>query len=92
MSNPKGMTPFHQHVSTGESVFVYYNRDRIVLQLRHQTPTEVDLLHPSFKVAVELSPVDALLIAYELLAAAIPRLSANDEQLLSSGNEEEPQA
>lgn len=79
MATPKGLKQFHRRTATGRSVHVYSNRERIVLQLRHETPTEENLLDPSFKVAVELSPADALLIAQELLAAAIPRLTADEE-------------
>ena len=46
-----------------------------MLQLRREVPTEENIMEPSFKVAVDLSPVDAVLIASELLGAAAPRLT-----------------
>ena len=80
MATPKGMKHFHRRLATGDSVLIYSNRDRLVLQLRHETPTEENLLDPSFKVAVELSPADALAIAHGLLPAAVPRFSTNEDQ------------
>ena len=57
-------------LADGAQVQVYSNRDRLVLQMRRQVATEVDLLTPSFKVAVELTPAEALNLAAELLHAA----------------------
>ena len=37
-------------------------------------PTEENILNPSFKVAVELSPIEALALAAELLTIAAPRI------------------
>lgn len=79
MSTPKGVKCSNRKVANGDRVLIYSDRERIVLQLRHQTPTEEDLLTPSFKVAVTLSPADALLIAHDLLAIAVPRLTRTEE-------------
>jgi hypothetical protein len=53
---------------------MYSNPEHIYLQLRRLVPTEQDILHPSFKVAVELSPTEALRLAAELLHLASVRL------------------
>ncbi len=75
MSTPKGMKCSNRKLTNGDRVLIYSDLERIVLQIRHQTPTEENILDPSFKVAVALTPADALLIASELLAAAVPRLT-----------------
>lgn len=49
--------------------FIFSNKEKVVLQIRHEVPTETDLLASSFKVAVELSDDDVLAIADELLSA-----------------------
>jgi hypothetical protein len=46
------------------------------MQLRHQMPTEENILNTSFKVAVELSPIEAIALASELLTIAAPRIQA----------------
>src|SRR5216684_275686 len=66
MSTPKGMKCSNRKLTNGDRVLIYSDREQIVLQIRHQTPTEENLLDSSFKVAVALSPADALLIASEL--------------------------
>jgi len=50
-----------------DSVHIYSNTEGIVLKLRRQSPTETDLLSPSFKVAVELSDDDVIGIIREPL-------------------------
>ncbi|GHO98501.1 hypothetical protein KSF_085490 [Reticulibacter mediterranei] len=70
MATPKGLKQFHRTLPNGDKVLIYSNQNHIMLQLRREVPTELNLLEPSFKVAVDLSPVDALLIASELFAAA----------------------
>jgi hypothetical protein len=89
MSTPKGMKCSNRKLTNGDRVLIYSDREQIVLQIRHQTPTEENLLDPSFKVAVALSPADALLIASELLAAAVPRLTISEEQMTIATNGEE---
>ena len=74
MSNPKGMTSRIINVKNQDQVFVYHNAEQIILQLRRQVPTEENILSPSFKVAVELAPVEALALASELLTLAAPRI------------------
>jgi hypothetical protein len=75
MATPKGFKQFHRTLANGDKVFIYSNQHSLILQLRREVPTEENILEPSFKVAVALSPVDALLIASELLDAAAPRLT-----------------
>lgn len=89
MSTPKGMKCSHHKLTNGDSVLIYSDQERIVLQIPHQTPTEENLLDASFKVAVVLSPTDALLIANELLTIAVPRLTSGKEQKVITTNGEE---
>lgn len=92
MSTPKGMKCSNRKLINGDRVLIYSDREQIVLQIRHQTPTEDNLLDPSFKVAVSLSPADALLIASELLAAAVPRLTTTAEGAIIMNGEEQRDA
>lgn len=75
MATPKGMKNFNRKLANGEKVCIYSDQSHIILQLRRDIPTEGNILEPSFKVAVELSPADALLIASELLAVAVPQVT-----------------
>jgi hypothetical protein len=70
MGTPQGMKCFNHKLQDGANVFIYSNPKHIVLQIRHQTPTEENVLDPSFKVAVALSSVEAEDIANVLLSAA----------------------
>ncbi len=70
MGTPKGLRCIPTQLATGDLVLVYSNPSQILLQLRRQVPTEMDLLAPSFKVAVTLQPAEAEAIAFELLRAA----------------------
>lgn len=64
-----------QHITTvnGNTVHIYSDGNKVILQLRHEVPTEKDILATSFKVAVELSDDDILAIAGELLSVAAQR-------------------
>ena len=68
MSTPKGTRCIPFRLAAGDSV--HTNDDGIVLQLRKGIPTEQDITASSFKVAVKLTPAEALKIAGELLTAA----------------------
>jgi hypothetical protein len=70
MTTPKGMRLQRITTGSGDAVHIYSNKNKIILQLRHEVPTETDILSPSFKVAVELSDDDILAIAGELLTVA----------------------
>ena len=59
-------------------VMVYSNQDKIILQLRREIPTETNVLQPSFKVAVSLTPSEALGLASELLQAAASQLEKKE--------------
>ena len=74
MSTPKGMTCRNFTLACRDQVLLYHNAEHIMMQLRHQVPTEENILNPSFKVAVELSPIEALALASELLTVAAPRI------------------
>lgn len=75
MATPKGMKNFNRTLANGEKVCIYSDQHHILLQLRRTIPTEETILEPSFKVAVELSAADALFIASELLAVAVPQVT-----------------
>lgn len=85
MSTPKGMKCTPRTVATGDRVLIYSDLTRIILQLRRQVPTEEQILEPSFKVAVSLSPAEAIALASDLLNAALPQLA-----VLRAMVEEEP--
>lgn len=68
MANPPGVRCKVVCTSLGGAVHVYSSSERIVLQVRREVPTEIDLLGASFKSAVELGPKEALELAGELLA------------------------
>ena len=53
----------------GGSVHLYSSGHRIVLQVRREVPTELDVLGASFKSAIEIGGREALLLAAELLRA-----------------------
>ena len=69
MTNPKNMRGKTFTVTNGGAVHTYSNDEVILLQIRRATPTEEEILMPSVKVAVSLSPQEALAIASELLLA-----------------------
>jgi hypothetical protein len=75
MSTPKGMKCTPRTLATGDKIHIYSDADHIVLQMRHQVPTEEQLLESSFKVAVALSPGEAIAVASDLLNAALPQLA-----------------
>jgi hypothetical protein len=56
--------------STADAVHIYSDAQRIWLQLRRDVPTEHDIAKPSFKIALNLTPDQAIAIAGELLTAA----------------------
>jgi hypothetical protein len=60
----------HHKVNEADMVMIYSNAQKIVLQLRHEVPTETDVLAPAFKAPIALSPTDAIAIAGYLLSAA----------------------
>ena len=74
MSTPKNMRAQVFSLNHGGAIHTYINDDAIILQIRKTTPSEEDLLQPSFKVAVSLSPQEAVAIATELLLAVSKHL------------------
>ena len=69
MANPKGLRNRPIALEEGGMVMVYSNPTQILLQSRRETPTETDVLQPSFKVALALTPSEAFNLAGELLKA-----------------------
>lgn len=70
MANPAGVRCKIILSGSGGVVHVYSSSERIILQVRRDVPTEVDILGASFKSAVELSPKSALELAGELLSVS----------------------
>lgn len=70
MATPKGTRTQRIPTKSGEAVHIYSTPSQIVLQLRKEVPTELDFTAASFKVAVTLTPAEALSVAGELLAVA----------------------
>jgi hypothetical protein len=73
MATPKGMRAQRFLTASGDAVHIYSDKEKIVLQIRREVPTETDLLSSSYKVAVELSDDEVLAIAGELLTAVSQR-------------------
>ena len=82
MASPKGFRNRSFILEEGSQVMVYSNLDQILLQLRREIPTETDVLKPSFKVAVSLTPAEALELASELLQAASGQLGKKEAKLV----------
>ncbi len=76
MATPKGTRAQRIATKSGEAVHIYSNAAQIVLQLRKEVPTEVDFSAASFKVAVTLTPAEALSVAGELLTVAALQVKA----------------
>jgi len=76
LSTPKGMRRVERKLETGDKVHVYSDDTQIVLQIRHEVPTEENLLEPSFKTAVSLNVAEAMTVAGDLLHAASLLLTA----------------
>lgn len=74
MGTPKGTRCTSVVLQTGDKVLLYSHPGQIALQLRRQVETEQDVLSPSFKVAVALTPVEAISIAIGLWNFASVRL------------------
>lgn len=75
MPAPKGMRAVPFAISGTDAVHIYSDTARIWLQLRRDVPTEHDIAKPSFKVALSLTPEQAIAIAGELLTAATRKSS-----------------
>jgi hypothetical protein len=76
MSTPTGMRCMTFRLENEDKVLVYSDVTHIFLQLRHATPTEQDILTPSFKIAVSLTEGAALALASELISIVANRRSA----------------
>jgi hypothetical protein len=57
-------------IGSTDAVHIYSDAETIRLQLRRDVPTEQSIVKPSFKVALSLTPNQAIAIAGELLTAA----------------------
>ncbi len=76
MATPKGTRSQRIATASGEAVHIHSNPNQIVLQLRKEVPTEVDFSAAPFKVAVNLTPAEALCVAAELLMVAALQVKA----------------
>ena len=74
MSTPKGMRNRAFTLESGNQVMVYSDDNKLILQLRREVPTTTDILAPSFKVAVDLNPKEAINLATELLNEAVLKI------------------
>jgi hypothetical protein len=77
VSTPRGMRCVPKDLECGDKLHLYSDPTRIVFQLRHQTPTEEDVLGNSFKVSTRLTPLEAVMLATELFTLASPRLGSD---------------
>jgi len=68
MATPKGLRQVTIQLDCGAKLVLYGSRGDplLILQLRRLTPTEESMLDPSYKVAVALSPAEALAVGSEL--------------------------
>ena len=87
MTTPKNMRAQTFNLKHGGAIHTYCNDEVILLQIRRSTPTEEDILQPSVKVAVSLSPQEALAIASELLLAVSHQIKDSNllREAVSSG-------
>lgn len=69
MPAPKGMRFIPIAIGPTDAIHIYSDAQRIWLQLRRHVPTEHDIAKPSFKVALSLTPEQAIALANELLTA-----------------------
>jgi hypothetical protein len=73
---PKGMRAKNIPLASGGAIHIYSDKEWFFLQLRRDMPTEKDIEQPSFKVAVALSPAEAIAVAGELLTVAAAMIKA----------------
>ena len=76
MGTPKGLKCVPRTLATGDKILIYSDASQLILQLRHQVPTEEQILEPAFKVAFSLTPAEAIAVASDLINAALPQLAA----------------
>ena len=74
MATPKGTRAQRITTESGEAVHIYSTAAQIVLQLRKEVAT--DPKAASFKVAVTLTPAEALSVTGELLTVAARQITA----------------
>lgn len=70
MATPKGTRAKNFPINETDAVHIYSDRSKIWLQLRRDHPTEDSIAISSFKSALNLTPVQAIAIAGELLSVA----------------------
>lgn len=73
-ANSKKNAQWANPLQNGGQVMVYSNADQLFLQLNHETPTESNILEPSFKIALVLTH-EVLLLASERLQVATNQIS-----------------
>ncbi len=54
MATPKGMRTQRFVITSGDAVHKYNDGEKIILQLRHEVPTETGILAASFKTTVAI--------------------------------------
>lgn len=70
MATPKGTRAKSFPINSTDSVHIYSAPSKIWLQLRREHPTENDIGITSFKAALNITPIQAIAIAGELLSVA----------------------
>ncbi len=80
MATPKNTRARIIAIQSGGAVHVYSNENGTYLQIRRSTPTEEDILQPSFKVAVCMTKEEIMALANELLIVASRQIQQALEQ------------
>jgi hypothetical protein len=74
MADTKGTRRHIIPLTKEEQIHVFSTNEDLYLQLRRKAEGEEQIREPSFKVAVRLSPIDALDLAAELMSIATVQL------------------
>ncbi len=88
MTNPPGMRVRAFKLTHTGQLQVYSDEQHLFLQLRRSTPTEEDVLTPSFKVAAQLTFSEALAVAGEPLTWAAQQTEHGERKITDPSREE----
>lgn len=85
----KSMQWTSKTLANGKKILLYSDTQQVVLQLRSQVASEEDVVTPSFRVAVSLTPAETVTLATDLLRAASPQIDQMqvDRTQETEGNE-----
>ncbi len=62
-----------------KEIVLYENGEQMILQLRHDVSSEEDMLTPSVRVGVSLTPAELVTLAFEFLRVAAPHVDQMQE-------------